>query len=44
MTANAIFVIIFIIFCAFLIGAGVFSKRWVKESTIMSWPDGKFPH
>lgn len=32
MTANAIFVIIFIIFCAFLIGAGVFSKRWVKES------------
>lgn len=32
MNANGIFIIIFIIFCAFLIGAGFFSKRWVKES------------
>ena len=32
MSPNTIFVIIFIIFCAILIGAGFFSKRWVKES------------
>lgn len=33
MTANSIFIIIFIIFCAFLLGAGLISKRWVKESS-----------
>lgn len=33
MTANAIFVIIFALFCGFLLGAGIFSKRWVKESS-----------
>ena len=32
MSANAIFIIIFVIFCGILIGAGLFSKRWVKES------------
>ena len=30
---NVIFVVIFVIFCAFLLGAGLISKRWVKESS-----------
>ena len=33
MSANVIFVIIFVIFCAFLMLAGLISKRWVKESS-----------
>lgn len=33
MGSNAVFVIIFIIFCAFLLSAGLISKRWVKESS-----------
>ncbi len=33
MSANVIFTIIFIIFCAFLLSAGLISKRWVKESS-----------
>lgn len=33
MGANSIFVIVFVIFCGVLIGAGVFSRRWVKESS-----------
>lgn len=33
MEPNTIFIIIFIIFCSFLIGAGIFSKKWVKESS-----------
>lgn len=33
MGANSIFIIIFIAFCGVLIGAGLFSKRWVKESS-----------
>lgn len=33
MTANTTFIIIFIAFCGVLIGAGLFSKRWVKESS-----------
>ena len=33
MSANVIFVIIFTIFCAFLMLAGLISKRWVKESS-----------
>ena len=33
MSANGIFIIIFVIFCSVLIGAGVISKRWVKESS-----------
>lgn len=30
--ANVIFIIIFIIFCGILIGAGLFSRSWVRES------------
>ncbi len=30
---NVIVVVIFVIFCAFLLGAGLISKRWVKESS-----------
>lgn len=33
MGANTIFVIIFILFCGFLLSAGLISKRWVKESS-----------
>ena len=33
MSANVIFSIIFILFCAVLIGAGVVSKHWVQESS-----------
>ena len=33
MNANTIFLILFVIFCAILVGAGLISKRWVKEST-----------
>ncbi|MDK2867205.1 MAG: solute:Na+ symporter, family [Clostridiales bacterium] len=33
MGSSTIFIIIFIIFCGFLIGAGLFSKKWVKESS-----------
>ena len=33
MTANAIFIVVFIIFCGVLVGAGIFSKNWVKESS-----------
>lgn len=33
MSANGIFIIIFVIFCSVLIGAGIISKRWVKESS-----------
>lgn len=29
---NVIFVVIFVIFCAFLLGAGPISKRWVESS------------
>ena len=33
MGANTIFVIIFVLFCGFLMSAGLISKRWVKESS-----------
>lgn len=33
MSANVIFTLIFIVFCAFLLSAGLISKRWVKESS-----------
>jgi len=33
MNPNTIFIIVFTIFCSILIGAGLFSKRWVKESS-----------
>ena len=33
MNPNTIFIIVFVIFCSILIGAGLFSKRWVKESS-----------
>lgn len=30
---NAIFLVLFVIFCAILVGCGVISKRWVKDSS-----------
>lgn len=33
MGANVVFVLVFIVYCAILVGAGLFSKRWVKESS-----------
>lgn len=30
---NAVFLILFVIFCAILVGCGVISKRWVRESS-----------
>lgn len=33
MSANAIFVIIFVFFCGFLLFAGLISRKWVKESS-----------
>lgn len=33
MDSNVVFIIIFVIFCAFLMSAGLISKRWVKESS-----------
>ena len=33
MDANTIFIIIFTLFCGFLLSAGLISKRWVKESS-----------
>lgn len=33
MSANVIFFILFAIFCVILVGAGVISKRWVKDSS-----------
>ena len=31
--ANTIFLVLFVIFCAILVGCGVISKRWVRESS-----------
>lgn len=33
MGANTIFLVLFVIFCGILVGAGVISKKWVKESS-----------
>lgn len=33
MSANTIFLIMFVVFAAILVGAGIYSKRWVKESS-----------
>lgn len=33
MGANTIFLIMFVVFAAILVGAGIYSKRWVKESS-----------
>lgn len=33
MGSKVIFLVLFVIFCAILVGAGVISKRWVKESS-----------
>lgn len=33
MSANTYFIVIFIIFCGFLLSAGLISKSWVKESS-----------
>ena len=33
MGANVIFLILFVIFCAILVGCGIVSKRWVKDSS-----------
>lgn len=33
MSSNTIFIILFILFCGVLIGAGLFSRKWVKESS-----------
>ncbi len=33
MAANTVFIILFVIFCGFLLCAGFISKRWVKESS-----------
>ena len=30
---NAVFLVLFVIFCAILVGCGVISKRWVRESS-----------
>lgn len=30
---NAIFLVLFVIFCAILVGCGIVSKRWVKDSS-----------
>lgn len=32
MQANTYFIIVFIIFCSFLLGAGLVSRKWVKDS------------
>lgn len=33
MNANTIFLVLFVIFCGILVGCGIVSKRWVKESS-----------
>ena len=41
--ANTVFVIMFVVFIAILVGCGFYAKRWVSEAATTSSQDERFP-